>query len=61
MKYTLFWLTGDAEIVDGPTPEDAMNRAGIGAGALPALDFWAQGDRMDDYEWSREDREWRSK
>ncbi|WNM68804.1 hypothetical protein SEA_SOOS_74 [Gordonia phage Soos] len=61
MKFTLFWRTGDAEIIEGPTPEAAMNNAGIGAGALPALDFWARGDKLDDYEWSAEDRDWKQR
>lgn len=48
--FTLFWLNGQRETVEGLNPADAMNRAGYGAGAVRALDFYAEGDRHD-YEW----------
>lgn len=59
--YTLFWLGGDTQIVNGPDPASAMNNAGIGAGALPALDFYAEGDSRDSYVWSKEERTWKDK
>jgi len=43
-EFTLFWLTGDSQIVTGTDIADAMNNAGIGNGALRALDFHAKGD-----------------
>ena len=49
-EYTLFWLTGDYQIVKGTDPASAMNNAGIGAGALRALDFYAYGNVADKYE-----------
>lgn len=39
--FTLFWLDG--------TREAAMNNAGYGAGALRALDFYAEGDDNNAY------------
>lgn len=42
--FTLFWLDGKRELVLGPTPAEAMNRAGYGGAAVRALDFFAEGD-----------------
>lgn len=55
--YTLYWLTGDRQIVRGNDPAQAMTLAGIGNGALPALDFYAAGDDHD-YEWDTKNRKW---
>jgi hypothetical protein len=47
--FKLYWLTGDVEPIDGPdlgdqkdTLANAMNNAGIGQGALRALDYWKE-------------------
>lgn len=56
--FTLFWLTGDAQLIYGPNISTAMNNAGIGAGALSALDFYAAGDITDQYDWNSETRRW---
>jgi hypothetical protein len=40
--YKLHWLGGDTSIVVGKNPADAMNRAGYGAGALGALDYYEE-------------------
>lgn len=54
-KYTLYWLTGKKEVVNGNSISDAMTNSGYGAGAIRALDFYENG--VDDsYEW--EDHEW---
>lgn len=58
--YTLFWLTGQLELVFGPTVAEAMTLAGYGRGALAALDFYAEGDKTDAYEWQESDRRWTS-
>lgn len=60
-KYTLFWLTGDTQIVKGDKPHEAMNNAGIGAGALRALGFYMEGDQRDNWEWDKENRNWLKK
>lgn len=41
--FLLIWRTSTSkyQIVEGPTIEDACNNAGIGRGALPALDYYA--------------------
>lgn len=58
--YVLYWLTGDAQEVYGPNINAAMNNAGIGAGALSALDFYDQGPDTGKYTWNAEAREWQS-
>jgi hypothetical protein len=46
--FTLYWRHGDKSEVKGETIIQAMNNAGYGAGAVRALDFYAEGDP---YEW----------
>ena len=41
-KYKLCWLNGITEIIEGYDIVDAFNRAGIGRGALPALDYFEE-------------------
>jgi len=38
-QYVLHWLDGKVEVIEGNGIKDAFNRAGIGAGALKALDY----------------------
>lgn len=59
--YTLYWLTGDTQTVAGPDPATAMNNAGIGAGALSALDFWQTGPKDPDYFWDADKHKWQNK
>ena len=56
--FTLFWLTGKTQIVKGYDPASAMNNAGIGAGALRALDFYSEGDIQKEWIWDKEVRNW---
>lgn len=55
--YTLYWLTGKRETVQGDDPAQAMTLSGYGDGAVRALDFYANGDDRD-YEWDAEKRNW---
>ena len=41
-KYKLYWLTGETEIVKGTSISDAFSKAGYGAGALAALDYYKE-------------------
>ena len=41
-KFTLHWLGGKTEEVEGTDIADACCRAGIGAGALPTLDYFEE-------------------
>ena len=40
--FLLHWMDGKIETVVGPDLASAMNNAGIGMGALPALDYWEE-------------------
>ena len=59
--FTLFWLDGTTQLIEGVTIAQAMNAAGIGNGALRALDFYANGDVRADYVWDSTKRSWHSK
>jgi hypothetical protein len=41
-KFKLFWLGGKVQEVKGTDIASAMNNAGIGQGALRALDYWQE-------------------
>ena len=41
-KYRLHWLGGKKEVVQGIDIADACRRAGIGNGALRALDYYEE-------------------
>lgn len=56
--YTIFWLYGDTQIVTGSGPLSAMHNAGICAGALRAMDFYAEGDKRSEYIWNKAQRSW---
>lgn len=60
MKFTLYWLDGKREVIEGRDAADAVSQTGYGAGALRALDFWASGDNGD-YEWDATTRRWEAK
>lgn len=44
MKFTLYWLSGRTEVVEGTDIADAVRKAGYGGGALRALDYYQKGD-----------------
>ncbi len=56
--FTLFWLTGYSEIVKGNTVEQAMTLAGYSNGAIPALDFHANGDIRHEFAWDPGSKRW---
>jgi len=58
MKYTIFWLTGEAQIVKGDSVSEAMTNAGIGAGAIRAMDFFEEGDKRKYWKWNKEKHRW---
>jgi len=59
-KFTFFWLDGKREVLEGADSADALNRAGYGAGAVRALDFFAHGDN-DNYVWDARTGGWERK
>lgn len=40
MKYRVYWLSGEVELVEGNDIADALNKAGYGAGAVRAIDWY---------------------
>lgn len=55
--FTLFWLSGQREVVHGLDAANAMTNAGYSSGALRALDFHKDGD-SDAYAWNEATRKW---
>lgn len=53
-KFTLYWLDGMKEVIEGIDIANAFTRAGYGAGALAALDFHTEGED-NSYEWRYSD------
>ncbi|NLN24880.1 MAG: hypothetical protein GX163_04345 [Bacteroidetes bacterium] len=58
--FTLYWLDGKSETIEGRDFSNAMTKAGYGNGALKALDFFTDGDSREIYEWDGENRRWKS-
>jgi hypothetical protein len=57
LYFTVYWRSGQRDIVKGKDLADALTHAGYGQGAIPAMDFHCNG--IDDsYEWNRETKEW---
>lgn len=56
--FTLFWLTGEHELVKGKTIAEAMTLAGYSNGAVRALDFYGQGNIIDEWKWDKEKITW---
>ena len=59
-EFTLFWLTGNSEVIKGTDIADAFRRAGYGEGALRALDFYSAGNVANEHVWDKENRTWNS-
>lgn len=56
-KFTLYWRTGNREVVQGRDIAEAMTLVGYGGGAVRALDFHCQGENTE-YRWNPAVREW---
>ena len=56
-KWTVFWRNGERDVYEGDDIQDAFRRAGVGAGALSAVDFYTKGNN-NEYEWDSEKRNW---
>ncbi len=57
--FTLFWLTGKSELVEGKDVAQAMTLAGYSQGAVGALDFYANGDNKSEYYWNKAQQSWK--
>ena len=58
MEFTIFWLTGDTEIVEGDSISEAFKSAGYSGGAINAIDFYSPEDVRNDYEWNAKNHTW---
>ena len=56
-SYTFFWKDGKRTMSQGTSIADAFTRAGYGAGAVSALDFYSPGDNKE-YIYDRVMRNW---
>ncbi len=57
--FTLFWLTGEKEIIKGNDIADALRKNGYGGGTMRALDFWKEGDGNDNWFWDFASHQWK--
>ena len=57
-NFTLFWRTGDKEVVEGLDIADACRRSGYGGGAVAALDFWQEGTNDSNWTWNIDNKKW---
>ena len=57
--YTLFWRNGKTEKASGITVAAAFTGAGYGGGAVSVLDFYAEGDVAEKWEWK--EKRWQEK
>lgn len=58
ITFTLFWLNGKSDVIKGTGIINAMSQAGYGAGAIEALDFYAEGNMTNKYSWSSSKKTW---
>lgn len=57
MIYKVYWLDGTSELIQGNDITDAFNKAGYGAGAINAIDFYS--DKPDEkYMYDKLNHEW---
>ena len=42
MGFKIYWLDGREEIIEGETSASAFTKAGYGAGAVRAIDYYKQ-------------------
>lgn len=43
-KFTIYWLDGRRDVIEGTSIEDAFRKAGYGGGATAAIDWYDNGD-----------------
>lgn len=50
MKFKIHWLDGKVEIVEGRDFPDAFRSAGLGAGAVKAVDYYEETEESIEHE-----------
>lgn len=56
-QFTIYWLDGTRDVLEGYDAADALNQAGYGSGATKAIDFWVGGDDHN-YTWDASAKNW---
>lgn len=59
-EFTIFWKDGKREVLTGSSAANAFTRAGYGAGAMGAVDFYSYGND-NSYEYNSTTRTWDKK
>lgn len=55
--FTVWWKDGTRSVIKGPNIETAFTKAGYGAGAVAAVDWYDRGDVNTHY-WCVETKNW---
>ena len=55
--FTIYWINGDRNVIQGPTIETAFTNAGYGAGAISAVDWYDDGVSETHY-WDKDSHNW---
>ena len=56
--FTVFWKSGECELLYGVDQRDAIIAAGYSLEALRAVDFCSPGNRLDDFIYCFKERRW---
>ena len=56
-EFTIYWRYNEKSIVKGFSEQDAFTKAGFGAGALNAVDFFMAGNN-NEYKWNEKTKYW---
>lgn len=55
--FTIYWKSGEREVVSGPSISRAFSDAGLGSGSLDGIDFYVEGE-CDRYVWEDKNKSW---
>lgn len=56
-KFTIWWRDGTRSVIEGVSIDDAFTKAGYGAGAVKAVDWYDRGD-VDTHYWCTATKNW---
>jgi hypothetical protein len=60
-KYTLFWQTGNTEIIHGKNINHALNKSGYDKNSVGSLDFFKEGNVTHLYKFNKVHHRWNLK
>lgn len=58
-NFIIYWFDGTTSSIKGNSIEDAFTKAGYGAGAVRAVDFYEEGTENTNYEYSKKEHTWK--